>query len=154
MDPKATESLWASLAAERVDYALVGGLAMFVHGLPRFTEDIDLFVKLERENIEKLKRALKVLYSDPDIDEIRYEDLSGDYPVLRYLPPHGPAAIDIICRLGDKVMWNDLDIIERAVGDSLVRVVSPASLLKMKESTVRPIDAQDAERLRRAFHLD
>lgn len=153
MNPIATEPLWAALAAEGVDYALVGGLAMYVHGLPRFTQDIDLFVKLEQENIESLKRALKRLYPDPDIEETSFEDLSGEYPVLRYLSPDGPAAIDIIGRLGEKVSWDDLEIVDRVVGSSQLRVVSPASLLRMQQSTVRPIDGQDAERLRKAFDL-
>ena len=74
MNVTATEPLWAALDAEGVEYALVGGLAMYVHGLPRFTEDIDVFVSLEKENVERLKRALKAVYADPSIDEIEFED--------------------------------------------------------------------------------
>ncbi|MFA5552884.1 MAG: nucleotidyl transferase AbiEii/AbiGii toxin family protein, partial [Trueperaceae bacterium] len=73
MNVTATEPLWAALAAEGVEYALVGGLAMSVHGLPRFTEDIDIFVSLEKENVEHLKRALEAVFADPSIDGIAFE---------------------------------------------------------------------------------
>ena len=153
MNVTATEPLWAALDAEGVEYALVGGLAMYVHGLPRFTEDIDVFVSLEKENVERLKRALKAVFADPSIDEIEFEDLSGEYPVIRYLPPNGGAAIDIIGRLGERIGFDDLEVFERPIGATVVKVVTPASLHWMKASTVRPIDAQDAERLRQAFDL-
>lgn len=32
------------LHRERVDYVLVGGYAVIIHGFPRFTQDVDLFV--------------------------------------------------------------------------------------------------------------
>lgn len=33
-----------ALERERVSYALFGAVALNVHGLPRFTEDLDIFV--------------------------------------------------------------------------------------------------------------
>jgi hypothetical protein len=41
------EALVAALDAEKVDYALCGGLALAVHGYPRATKDIDLLVRAE-----------------------------------------------------------------------------------------------------------
>ena len=42
---------------EQVEYVLVGGVAVNLHGIVRATEDIDVFVRPERENVEKLKAA-------------------------------------------------------------------------------------------------
>jgi len=35
----------------KVDYLVVGGLAVNFHGIPRMTYDIDLMILLERQNI-------------------------------------------------------------------------------------------------------
>lgn len=34
-----------TLEKEKVDYILVGGFAMVLYGMPRTTQDLDLFVK-------------------------------------------------------------------------------------------------------------
>lgn len=46
------------LLAHGVDFMLVGGFAVALHGFPRFTEDIDVLVKREKHNAEKLMAAL------------------------------------------------------------------------------------------------
>jgi hypothetical protein len=46
--------LIAALEAERIDYALCGGLAMAVHAMPRATVDIDLLI--ERQELPRVKR--------------------------------------------------------------------------------------------------
>lgn len=148
------ERLFGALADEGVEYALVGGLAMNLHGLTRFTEDIDIFLELRHENVERFKRALAGLYDDPSVNEISAEELNGDYPIIRYIPPDGSPPIDIIGRLGDAVAFEDLALVTTSIGDTVVRLVSPATLYAMKADTVRPIDMQDAERLRRTFELE
>ena len=47
------KTLIFALEEKSIDYALCGGLAMSVHGLPRSTVDIDLMV--ESESLEKVK---------------------------------------------------------------------------------------------------
>lgn len=44
-----------------VRYVLVGGLAIFLHGLERATRDIDFIVDPSHDNIRKIKEALKDL---------------------------------------------------------------------------------------------
>jgi hypothetical protein len=41
------EALVSALDAEKVEYALCGGLALAVHGYPRATKDIDLLVRAD-----------------------------------------------------------------------------------------------------------
>jgi len=41
-----------------VDYIIVGGYALAYHGAPRFTGDLDLLVRPDRENAEKLLASL------------------------------------------------------------------------------------------------
>ncbi|MCK5799009.1 MAG: nucleotidyl transferase AbiEii/AbiGii toxin family protein [Deltaproteobacteria bacterium] len=141
------EALWL----QKVEYVLIGGAALNVHGLVRATEDVDLFVAPEAENIDRLKGALRILWEDPHIEEISADDLCGDYPAVRYGPPVGSIYLDILTRLGTAVRYEDLDFEEVTIGTTIVRVATPRALYRMKRDTVRPIDRADAMALRDAF---
>jgi hypothetical protein len=43
---------------DKVEYLIVGGYALAFHGAPRFTRDIDLFVRPTNENAERILGAL------------------------------------------------------------------------------------------------
>ena len=52
-------ALVSTLETRNIDYALCGGLAMAVHGLPRATVDIDLLIRSESlEEIKSIARSL------------------------------------------------------------------------------------------------
>jgi hypothetical protein len=144
----------SSLNEAEVDYAVVGGVAMNLHGLVRATEDLDLFIRPEPENIERLRQALRALWPDPSIEDITAEDLCGDYPAVRYGPPEGTLYLDILTRLGEATLFSDLEVEEREIAGVRVRVATPRTLYRMKKGTVRPIDHADAAALRAAFELD
>lgn len=137
-----------------VDYAVVGGVALNVHGLVRATEDLDIFVRPAVENISKLRAALHAVWNDPEIEKITAEDLCGDYPAVRYGPPQGTLYLDILTRLGEATAFADLETEEKYVEGVLVRVATPRTLYRMKKGTVRSIDHSDAAALRIAFNLD
>jgi hypothetical protein len=42
------------LEKHRVEYLVVGGYAVGLHGFPRYTGDLDIFVAVSRDNAEKL----------------------------------------------------------------------------------------------------
>ena len=111
----------AQFADEGLDYVLVGGVALNLHGITRATEDIDFFVKLQPENVAKLRRALKALYNDASIDEITVEGLSGEYPTIRYIPPAGALYFDILTRLGTFASYDDLKAEEIEVDGVKIR---------------------------------
>ena len=50
--------LLAEFAATGVDYLLVGGQALALHGLPRFTKDADIWLRDCPDNIERAQQAL------------------------------------------------------------------------------------------------
>ncbi len=65
-----------SFEQENLEYVLIGATAMGFHGLVRATEDIDLLIRPTPENVERLRRALRFVYSgDPNVDDIREEDV-------------------------------------------------------------------------------
>lgn len=136
-----------------VNYAVVGGAAMNIHGLIRATKDIDLFVAPDHDNIAKLKTALREVWDDPSIEDISPEELCGDYPAVRYGPPTGAVYLDILTRLGEMTRFADLDIEEVDLQGVMVRVATPRTLFHMKKGTVRPIDHADARALREVFQI-
>ena len=142
-----------SLNEALVDYVVVGGVAVNLHGLIRATEDLDVFIRPEPENVERLRRALKSVWADPSIDEITAEDLCGDYPAVRYGPPDGDFYLDILTRLGEATSFDDLEVEVKTVDGLVVRVATPRTLYRMKRNTTRPIDRADADALRAAFGL-
>ena len=144
----------ASLNEEGVDYVVIGGVALNLHGLVRATEDLDVFVRPERENIAALRRALNKVWDDPEIENITAEDLCGDYPAVRYGPPDESLALDLLTRLGELARFDDLDFETIEIEGVAVKVATPAVLHWLKANTVRPRDRADAEALRAAFGLE
>jgi len=53
-----------ALAASGVEYVLIGGAAMALHGFPRMTKDIDLLLPVDTANNRRLMEALKTV---PDL---------------------------------------------------------------------------------------
>ncbi len=129
-------------------------MAMAAQGLIRATRDIDLFVSPDPDNVERLRRALKSVFdSDPNVDEITASDLAGDYPAIEYTPPHGLYSLDILSRLGEAFVFENLEWEELIVDGIHVRVATPRMLYRMKKDTVRPLDRIDAEAIRERFGL-
>ena len=109
LDEGILRQLFEALDRERVEYVLVGGLALLVHGLGRTTEDIDLFVAPGEENTARLRTALTAVFHDPEIAGISAQDLSGDYGVVRYGPPAHDFLIDLLVRIGEMFRYADLE---------------------------------------------
>ena len=147
-------TLIEALNERQVDYVLIGGAALNVHGLIRATEDVDIFIAPERANVERLKEALDDVWSDPSIDDIDPSELLGDFPVVRYGPPRGTMYVDIATRIGERTSYEDLEWELVRLRGVDIRVASPRSLYDMKVDTVRPIDRADARTLARAFDFE
>jgi hypothetical protein len=104
----------------------------------RATEDADLFVRPDEENVARLRRALHRV---------------GAYPVVRYVSSDGRLTVDILARLGERFAYDDLEAEVLQLGDVDVKVATPATLWRMKRDTARAVDAEDAARLQAAFGL-
>ena len=142
------KALIESLNRQHVDYLLIGGYALFVHGYHRATTDIDVLVPATLESGAKVKEALMVL---PD-------------QAAKDLEPEWFAEGDNI-RVADAFL---VDIMLNACGetyDSLknyamtvdlegipVRTVSLEGLLRTKQ-TMRDKDVTDRNVLERALTL-
>lgn len=130
-----------SLNCNNVKYVIIGGYAIILHGYLRATEDLDLVLLMTKENIGKFQKALKEVYSDKDIDEINYGELSN-YSVIRYGTPDN-FYIDIISRIGERFDYNNISIKELVIDDITFKLATAESLFEMKKNTFREIDKMD-----------
>lgn len=146
--------LLRALQHEHVDYVLVGGVAVNLHGLPRQTEDVDLFVRPTEENIERLRNALRAVWHDAAIDEITAEGLAGPYPTIRYGTPDEDVVVDVLAKLGEAFRYEDLEVQILDWEGVQVRLATPRTLYNMKRDTMRSLDRIDADRLNRKFGLE
>ena len=146
--------LLRALNREGVEYVVVGVAALGLHGLARATEGVDLFVRPTLDNVAGLKRALSVVWSDPEIETIDASQLAGEYPVVRYGSPDGAFTLDILARLGERFAFDDIEAGVVELEGEPVRVATPRMPYVMKRDTVRPLDQADAAALRRTFGLE
>ncbi|GAB1369521.1 hypothetical protein MASR1M42_20730 [Azonexus hydrophilus] len=142
------KTLIESFNRQRVDYLLIGGYALFVHGYHRATTDIDVLVPATMEAGAKVKSALMVL---PD-------------QAAKDLQPEWFAEGENI-RIADAFL---VDIMLNACGETYdtlkqyavtvdlegipVRTVNLEGLLRTKQ-TVRDKDIADRHILERALEL-
>lgn len=134
--------VFKALEEFNVDYILVGGFAVILHGMQRLTRDIDIFLKMVPQNIKLFRQALHSVFEDSSIDEITIDALE-EYPVIRYGTPDD-FYIDILARLGEAAAYDDLayEIIETQ--GIKIKVATPEALYHLKKDTVRPEDKIDA----------
>lgn len=151
MDFDLTHKVLAALERERVRYVVFGAVALNLQGLPRATEDLDLVLAPDRDNVDRLKAALRSVFDDPTIEEITADDLLGEYPAVQYAPPQVGFHIDILTRLGELYSFENLVSERLDVEGVSVPVVTLEQLYRMKRNTVRPKDWGDAARI--AAHL-
>lgn len=138
------EKFWEVIDAlenEGVDYILIGGFAMVLYGMPRATQDMDIFIKNRKDNVEKLRSALFKLFGDQNAFEITQSELN-DYSVIRYGTDKG-FYIDILSKLGDAFSFDDLKYEQTIIDGHKVKIATVETLYKLKEKTFRAIDSTD-----------
>jgi len=67
MEVRSINAVARALAAADVRYIVVGGIAVNAHGYERFTNDLDLVIDLEPENIQRALYALLEISYRPTI---------------------------------------------------------------------------------------
>ena len=137
-------SLLAAFIEARVEFAVVGGVAVNAHGYTRATNDLDIFIRPTQENAAAAFSALLTL--GLPVKGLQPADLLDDEENLRF----GPAEdhIDLLASIGkmpfDQVWRNRIE----AVVDGLaIPFISKADLIENKRQVGRLRDLADAEEL-------
>lgn len=130
----------SAFSEESVEYILVGGYALGFHGYSRATGDIDLWIRREASNADRVIRALK-RFGAP-----LFEITSGDFLVEGTVFQIGlpPNRIDIITDIEGvdfATAWPVRNLIS-FVGLSLP-LLEKALLLANKKAMARPKDQPD-----------
>lgn len=134
------------LLKNEVAFLLVGAYAMAAHGFPRATADIDIFVRADLQNANKLYKALAEFGAPKDL--VNVDDL--EKPGLIFQVGVAPRRIDIINKI-DGVAFEEAEKDKIIVDfDGLsVPIISKQKLIINKRSTGREKDQIDAETLSR-----
>jgi hypothetical protein len=127
-----------------VEYLVVGAYALAFHGAPRFTGDIDVFVRPEARNAGRLIAAL---------EEFGFGALgltAGDFTKEGQIVQLGvpPVRIDLITSISG-VSWAEADAgkVSGRYGDTPVSFLGRAEYVKNKRASGRKKDLADLEAL-------
>jgi hypothetical protein len=137
-------SLLAAFAAAKVEYAVVGGMAVIMHGYVRATHDLDLFIRPTEENARAAFGALLAL--GVPLDGLEFADLLDDEENLRFGPEEDH--IDILASIGEMgfdQVWRNR--VEKLLEGLPVPFISKADLIENKRQVGRLRDLADAEEL-------
>ena len=150
------EQILRTLANHDVDYVLVGGLAVQVHGHVRTTFDVDVLPRPERGNLVHLADALNGL--DARVLNPGSEELAIDAAMLpratlwQFETRHG--AIDVIRDAPGAPAYRDLRerALEIDLGGLALAVAGRDDLISMKRASARPLDLDDLAALTEPEH--
>ncbi len=132
------------LNAHEVEFMIVGGYALAFHGAPRYTGDIDVFVKLDRPN------ALRIINSLEEFGfsslELSIDDFQKEDNVVQLGLP--PVRIDIITSISG-VSWEQAyaSRVPGKYGDVPVYYIGKDQYVVNKKATGRAKDIADIEAL-------
>jgi Nucleotidyl transferase AbiEii toxin, Type IV TA system len=156
--------LFTLLAAARIRFVVVGGLALLLHGLDRLTADVDLAIDLSTDAALEAVRALTQggyrAMAPVDPVSLANPELRREWQTTRNMKvfsfwdtTNTRPTVDVM--LAPVVSFDDLwaDAAITTIGDVEVRIASVQHLIRMKEAAGRPQDLADLERLR-ARQLD
>ena len=132
------------LNEHNVRYLVVGGYAVALHGYPRYTKDIDIWVWLEPENATRMIAALADFgFGGLAIDA---EDFTTPDQVIQLGYP--PARIDILTTLSGVEFEECYESrLEVEMDETLIKFIDLDGLKKNKRATGRLQDLADLENL-------
>ncbi len=135
-----------SLHDAGVDFLVVGAHAMAVHGVPRATGDLDVWLRPDRANATRALDALRRFGAPVESLGISEADLVEPGRVVQLGLP--PRRIDLLTRITG-VEFDDAwrDRVTHRIGDLVVSVLDRAHLIRNKRATGRQKDIADAETL-------
>jgi hypothetical protein len=123
---------------------VVGGYAVALHGYPRYTKDIDIWIDLERDNAERIIQALRE-FGFGSLGLKEQDFLEADTIIQLGYPPR---RIDILTTLpGVDFETCYAARVEVMLDDVQVNFIDLENLKKNKRATGRAQDIADIESL-------
>ncbi len=147
------ERLVKALNQQKIPYAIVGGVAVALHGAPRGTIDIDIVIKHTARVFKSVETCLKGLGFLPRLPVTAHEVFSfkDEYISRRnliawsfYNPTNPLEVIDIILTHD----LSDMKTVNKKMGPSTLKVLAVEDLINMKKKSGRPQDIEDIKVLK------
>ncbi len=151
--------IFKALADAEVDYVVVGGFAVIMHGHLRATSDLDLVVGLQPDNCAKALSALSGIGLRPrlpvDLADFANPSIREDWVqnrnmlVLQLWDPTNPErSVDVFVRepLDFRAMLTEA--VDKELDGVPIRIASIRHLIQLKQIAGRPQDLSDIEALR------
>jgi hypothetical protein len=130
--------------ANKIEYVIVGGYALAFHGAPRFTGDLDLLIKPDQDNAQKVLKVLK------DFGFAALDLSVNDFSVPDKVVQLGiaPVRVDIITSITG-LTWEQVapKRVKGTYGDVPVYYIGKQEFIKNKKAISRHKDLADIEAL-------
>ena len=148
------EPLLRAFSENHINYLIVGGVAVNLHGYPRFTNDLDILLTLDQENLKKMAELMDRMGYQQRLP-VSIQELSDEQKARAFIEEKGLTAYSFI---HDKYPQFNVDVL---VAESIdfgkfsehtmraevwgidVPVVSIDDLIAMKKNSDREKDIQD-----------
>jgi hypothetical protein len=144
--------LCSALNQSKIEYAVVGGYAVALHGAVRATIDVDLIIGLTEESFVKSEETFKKLGLLPRIPvtaqqlfKFRTEYIQNKNLIAWsfYNPQNQAEQLDIVVTLDAR----KISTVTKTVNGLKIKVISKKDLIKIKKNSGRPQDLQDVAAL-------
>lgn len=140
--------LLLALAAERTEFIVVGAHALALHGVPRFTGDLDVLVRPTLENAARVWRAFVRFGAPVQTANISAADFA--IPGVVYQIGLPPSRIDLLTEITGVTFddaWRTRE--STALEGATIFFLGRDALVRNKQATGRPKDLADVARLKR-----
>lgn len=138
--------LLSCLRAEGCQFLVVGAHALAVHGAPRATGDLDIFVDPSDQNARRVFRALVRFGAPVAAHGVSVEDFAAPGTIYQIGLP--PLRIDILTEISGVTFEEaSRDAVTAHLGTELVRCIGLDAMIKNKHASGRTKDMADAEAL-------
>lgn len=154
------EDLLLELNRNKVDYVVIGGVALVLHGVVRLTVDLDLMLSMDEKNLKKLLVVMEKLGYKPNLpiegdellDSSKRDEWVKNKNMLAFSfinPASALALVDIM--VNQPVDYKELKkhCVEIGLRDIKIPVASVADLIKLKKISAREQDMADIEALKK-----
>jgi predicted nucleotidyltransferase len=133
----------------KVNYILVGGFSVILHGYSRTTGDMDIWVERSETNYQKIKTSF-VNFGMPVFDMTEANFLNhANWDVFTFGVP--PSAIDLMVKLKglnfEDCYPNAIDFEDDGL---MIKCIHFDDLIKAKKAALRPKDVDDLQNLNKS----
>jgi hypothetical protein len=147
------KDLLSAFQSRGVKYLIVGGFAVIYHSQPRFTKDMDLFIKADQENAKATYAALAA-FGAP-LQGIRHDDFTDCNSFFRF--GRDPKAFDILPAIPgvdfDAAWERRVETLIDAATGLKANFISADDLIASKLASGRPQDLADADAVQKTQRL-